>query len=60
MPKTSIQQCILIDALPSKVWKVLTHQEYTSQFFFDDDFVFEWTEGGSILLKEEQRGNYIC
>lgn len=56
MPKTCIQQCIVIDALPSKVWKILTHQEYTRQFFLDDDFVFDWTEGGSILLKEEQKG----
>jgi len=56
MPKTSIQQCIVIDALPSKVWKILTHQEYTCQFFLDDDFIFDWTEGGSILLKNEQKG----
>ena len=56
MPKTSIQQQIIIDALPSKVWKILTHQEYTRQFFLDDDLIFDWTEGGSIFLKDEQKG----
>lgn len=56
MSKTNIQQHILIDALPSKVWKILTHQEYTSQFFLSDEFVFDWTEGGSILFEDEQRG----
>jgi len=56
MSKTNIQQHIVIDALPSKVWKILTHQEYTRQFFMDDGFVFDWTEGGPIFLKQEQKG----
>lgn len=56
MSKTNIQQRITIDALPSKVWKILTHQEYTHQYFLDDDFIFDWTEGGLIFLKEEPKG----
>ena len=55
MPKTNIQQHVFIDALPSKVWKILTHQEYTIQFF-PDDFVFDWKEGGPIYLKDEEKG----
>ena len=49
MTKTSLQQQTTIHALPSKVWKVLTHPPYVNQHLDDDgNIVSEWTEGSSI------------
>ena len=55
MPKTNLRQEISIDALPSKVWKVLTHSDYTSQYFPVENIICHWTEGSPILF---QRNNH--
>ena len=53
MSKTNLQQQIVVHALPSKVWKVLTGAEYINQYLFDGNINSDWTEGSSILLVEE-------
>src|SRR5215470_2087420 len=54
MPKTSLQQQTTIHALPSKVWKVLTHPPYVNQHLDDDgSIVSDWTEGSSIQKLED-------
>jgi len=53
MSKTNLQQQILVHALPSKVWKVLTGPQYINQYLFDGNINSDWTEGSSILLVEE-------
>lgn len=53
MTKTSLQQQTTIHALPSKVWKVLTHPAYVNQHLHDDgNIVSDWTEGSSIQMVE--------
>lgn len=54
MPKTYLRQDISIDALPSKVWKVLTHADYTSQYF-PDGIQCNWIEGSRILMRIENK-----
>lgn len=53
MSKTNLQQQIVVHALPSKVWKVLTGAEYINQYLFDGNINSDWTEGSSILLVDE-------
>lgn len=53
MSKTNLQQQITVHALPSKVWKVLTHPDYISQYFFEGNIDSDWTEGSLILLHEQ-------
>lgn len=54
MTKTSLQQQTTIHALPSKVWKVLTHPAYVNQHLDDDGgIVSDWTEGSSIQKVED-------
>ncbi|TMI78837.1 MAG: SRPBCC domain-containing protein [Bacteroidetes bacterium] len=54
MTKTSLQQQTTIHALPSKVWKVLTHPSYVNQHLHDDgSIVSDWTEGSSIQKVED-------
>ena len=50
MPKTNLRQLIVIDALPSKVWKVLTGPDYISQYLFEGEVQCNWTEGSSLML----------
>jgi uncharacterized protein YndB with AHSA1/START domain len=50
MPKTNLRQQIIIDALPSKVWKVLTTPDYISQYLFEGEVQCNWTEGSSLML----------
>jgi uncharacterized protein YndB with AHSA1/START domain len=59
MSKTNLQQQITVHALPSKVWKVLTHPDYISQYFFEGNIDSEWTEGSTILLHEQSSNNAI-
>ena len=57
MTKTSLQQQTTIHALPSKVWKVLTHPEYVNQHLHDDgSIISDWTEGSSIQKTEDAGG----
>ncbi len=53
MPKTNLHQQIFIDALPSKVWKVLTGREYISQYLLDGYVHSHWTEGSMITCKQQ-------
>src|SRR5437868_12879170 len=53
MSKTNLQQQIIVHALPSKVWKVLTHANYVNQYFFEGNINSEWTEGSSIFILHE-------
>jgi len=50
MPKTNLQQQIFIDALPTKVWKVLTTPDYIDQYLPEGSVHCQWTEGSPITL----------
>jgi uncharacterized protein YndB with AHSA1/START domain len=60
MPRLFVDRAIEIDALPSKVWNVLTKAGYTSQwapeFYGGASFGIEssWRKGASVLWKDEQ------
>jgi hypothetical protein len=54
MPKTNLHQQIFIDALPSKVWKVLTSCDYINQYFPGAIVHSQWTEGSSITAKAKR------
>ena len=56
MPKTNLQQQILIDALPSKVWKVLTNPDYIDQYLVEGTVESKWTEGSAITLVHKEKG----
>ena len=59
MSKTNLQQQITIQALPSKVWRVLTNPDYVNLYFFQGNISSDWTEGSSIFLKKEERADPI-
>lgn len=67
MPKTNLQQQIFIDALPSKVWKVLTNPDYIDQYLPEGTIQSQWTEGSPITIvndsggktESEQKGNIL-
>lgn len=54
MPKTNLHQQIFIDALPTKVWQVLTHCHYVNQYFPEENIHSQWTEGSAIVLKRKE------
>lgn len=56
MPKTNLQQQILIDALPSKVWKVLTNPDYIDQYLVEGTVESKWIEGSPITLVNKNEG----
>lgn len=56
MPKTNLQQHIFIDALPGKVWKVLTCTTYLSQYLFEGNIHCQWTEGSPLILTSSFEG----
>lgn len=53
MPKTNLQQQIFIDALPTKVWKVLTSCNYINQYLLDGTVHCHWTEGSLITIAQQ-------
>lgn len=55
MTKTNLKQQIFIDALASKVWKVLTGCDYINQYLFDGSVHCQWKEGSSILVTDTER-----
>jgi uncharacterized protein YndB with AHSA1/START domain len=59
MPKTNLQQQILIDALPTKVWKVLTSPAYISQYLLNGTIHCHCTEGSAITLINDEEGNEV-
>lgn len=56
MPKTNLRQQIVIDALPSKVWKVLTSPDYLNQYLFEGMLDCGWKEGSRLLLTVDEGG----
>jgi hypothetical protein len=56
MPKTNLQQHIIIDALPGKVWKVLTCATYLGQYLFEGTIHCQWTEGSPLTLVNSIEG----
>lgn|SRR5512143_2744056 len=54
MTKTSLQQQIIVHALPSKVWKVLTNPAYVNQHLHEGNIVCDWTEGSSIQITQSK------
>ncbi|MGZ3838657.1 MAG: SRPBCC family protein [Flavisolibacter sp.] len=56
MHKQLIRHEIIIHALPTKVWKVLTCSEYAGQFLFNEEFQSEWIKGSPIMLEVDQGG----
>jgi len=59
MSKTNLQQQITVHALPSKVWKVLTHSEYVNQYFLKDSIHSNWMEGSPIIFSEEDNADTV-
>ena len=55
MSMTSLQQKISVQALPSKVWRVLTSPEYVNQYFLKDVIHCDWTEGSTIFSITEKK-----
>ena|SRR6476469_1422042 len=51
-----IQHELIIHALPSKVWKVLTCSDYASQFLFNEELRSDWMKGSPIVLEVESNG----
>ena len=51
MHKKLLRHEIIIHALPTKVWKVLTCSEYARQFLFTEEFYSDWMKGSPILLE---------
>ena len=49
--KTVLRDEISIQALPSKVWVVLTEPDYTRQYFFDSAILSEWTQGSEVITE---------
>ena len=56
MPKTNLQQQIFIDALPEKVWTVLTDAHYVKQYLFDGNLPCLSGEGQKIFLEQHTNG----
>ncbi|HEU0109630.1 MAG TPA: SRPBCC domain-containing protein [Flavisolibacter sp.] len=56
MHKKLIRHEIIIHALPSKVWKILTSSEYAQQYMFYEELQSDWIKGSPILL-ETTNGN---
>jgi uncharacterized protein YndB with AHSA1/START domain len=56
MHKKLLQHEIIIHALPSKVWKVLTCSEYAQQFLFNEELQSDWVKGSPIILQVEKEG----
>ena len=54
MSKTNLHQQIFIDALPSKIWKVLTSCDYISQYFPEENIHSQWTEGSAIISTRDE------
>lgn len=46
-----IKQDILIDAPPSKVWKVLTKPEFTKMYMFGCEVISDWEVGSPVEWK---------
>ena len=59
MSKTNLQQQITVHALPSKVWRVLTHSEYVNQYFLKESIHSNWMEGSPIIFNEEDNADTI-
>jgi uncharacterized protein YndB with AHSA1/START domain len=57
MHKTNLQQHITVQALPSKIWKVLTSPDYVNQYFFEKNVSCDWIEGSSIVAIAGQNGS---
>ncbi|HJW17039.1 MAG TPA: SRPBCC domain-containing protein [Flavisolibacter sp.] len=51
-----IQHDLIIHALPSKVWKVLTSSDYARQFLFNEELRSDWMKGSPIVLDIESNG----
>lgn len=49
MHKTNLQQQITVHALPSKLWMVLTRDEYVNQYFYNEKIHSDWVEGSPIV-----------
>ena len=56
MHTKTLKDEIIVHALTSKLWKVLTASEYTDQFLFDGELVSDWVNEGPILLEVNSSG----
>ena len=59
MPKTTLKHEIIVHALTSKLWSILTCSSFTRQFLFSDELFSDWTEGSSVTsaLDGTSKGN---
>lgn len=56
MHKKLLRHEIVIHALPTKVWKVLTCTEYAQQFLFNEELQSDWMQGSPICLEVQGNG----
>ena len=56
MHKKLLRHEIVIHALPTKVWRVLTCSEYARQFLFNEELQSDWIKGSPIFLEIEKGG----
>lgn len=55
MRKTNLQQQILIDSLPEKIWTVLTHPDYLVQYLPEGAINSEWKDELSMAGSKASR-----
>ena len=48
--KRSLRETVIISALPTKVWAVITDPHYTRQYYFDDDMA-ETSPNGRVAAE---------
>ena len=54
-----LQEAIVINAGPSRIWAVLTKPEYTRQYFYDYAVYSSWATGDDIRWESEKDGQHF-
>jgi uncharacterized protein YndB with AHSA1/START domain len=56
MEKLIVQNSIIINASPAKVWDALVNPEQTKKYMFGCETVSDWKAGGTLLWKGSYEG----
>ena len=56
MSEMIVHDSIQIDALPSRIWPLLTKPEYTRRYMFGCDAVSDWQAGSPLVWQGAQDG----
>lgn len=56
MHKKLLRHEIIIHALPTKIWKVLTCSDYSRQFLHNEGLYSDWIKGSPIIQEVEKEG----